>query len=79
MDTLPPCILVVFYINELWNVCARSLISSSGNPSLRSSFAARRENDTNRICSELDTSSGFQKPYSSDAMIAGALKSFWYV
>ena len=34
---------------------------------------------TDRLSSELDTSSGFQKPYSSDAMIAGALKSFWYV
>ena len=79
MDTLPPCILVVFYINELWNVCARSSISSSGDPSLGSLFAARRGNGTNRLSSKLDTSSGFQKPYSSDAMIAGALKSFWYV
>ena len=79
MDTLPPCILVVFYINELWNVCARSSISSSGDPSLGSLFAARRGNGTNRLSSKLDTSSGFQKSYSSDAMIAGALKSFWYV
>ena len=79
INTLPPCILVVFYINELWNVCARSSISSSGDPTLRSSFAARRGNGTNRLSSELDTSSGFQKPYSSDAMIVGALKSFWYV
>ena len=53
--------------------------SSSLDPSLGSSFAARRGNGTNRLSSELDTSSEFQKPYSSDAMIAGALKSFWYV
>ena len=53
--------------------------SSSGDSSLGSLFGARRGNGTNRLSSELDTSSGFQKPYSSDAMIAGALKSFWYV
>ena len=53
--------------------------SSSGDPSLESLFGARRGNGTNRLSSELDTSSGFQKPYSSNAMIAGALKSFWYV
>ena len=53
--------------------------SSSGDPSLGSLFGARRGIGTNRLSSELDTSSGFQKPYSSDAMIAGALKSFWYV
>ena len=52
--------------------------SSSGDPSL-GSFGARLENGTNRLSSELDTSSGFQKPYSSNAMITGALKSFWYV
>ena len=53
--------------------------SSAGDPSLGSSFAARRGNGTNRLSSELDTSSGFQKPFSSNAMIVGALKSFWYV
>ena len=48
------------------------------DPSLGSSFAARRGNSTNRLFNELNTSSGFHKPYSYDAMIAGALKSFWY-
>ena len=64
-------------------MCERSSINSSalfkGDPSLGSSFAARHGNGTNRLSSELDTSSGFQKPYSSDAMIADVLKSFWYV
>ncbi len=61
--------------------CVRALrsASSSRDPSLGSLFGARRGNGTNRLSSELDTSSGFQKPYSSDALIAGALKSFWYV
>ena len=53
--------------------------SSSGDPRMGSLFGARRGNGTNRLSSDLDTSSGFQKPYSFDAMIAGALKSFWYV
>ena len=56
-------------------MCALRSASSSGDPGLGSLFGAHRGNGTNRLSSELDTSSGFQKPYSSDAMIAGALKS----
>ena len=59
-----------------------SALRSAAQPYLKGTPVwdrARRGNGTDQLSSELDTSSGFQKPYSSDAMIAGALKSFWYV
>ena len=71
-----------WYSNQMnCGTCVRALrsASSSEDLSLGSSFAARRGNGTNRLFSELDASSGFQKPYSSDEMIDGAMKSFWYV